>query len=258
MKKLHRTWIFIVLTSLLVFPISSKADWEDITISVAIKKKDNNISAFLRRTFKKPIKIEVEIKNDTDSPIIGPLRLVVKNNLLDVINEDEVDGFPIFHIDKTKINAGDKVKIDIEFERDGNTFPFFTAHLEKDYESNCRASQCFESGVFFSTADEASKVSVNFDNATDAWSTFDEACDYAQNLFLNFDCIDGIDLILQGNYILDKGLTVLKTHMLYGYKEYDFSDLSDGFVSTSPYFTPLGTKIPLILVHGWQGDNGKK
>lgn len=163
-----------------------------------------------------------------------------------------------------------------------------------DAHFSCSATHCFDDGVFFTLADSVHE-SVNYDNDDIAWDIEDEAKDYRQagndepfsfikSLFPGGKALPGLVAGRLEDYYLNRRASLncnsdtkddvgcpLITHMLYAQgdqtafriettHDFDPPDPSrsegDLIIRASGVQPTLGTKTPLILIHGWQGDDG--
>ena len=113
-------------------------------------------------------------------------------------------------------------------------------------------------GVFMNLSADPVRSSVRFDNSKEAWSLLSETSDYSE-YFRPGDLYSNI--IAKGE----------PSHFIYGYGDFTvFSTttpptllLGEGIRGTAGALdyrpaasTSLGSRMPLILIHGWQGDNG--
>lgn len=220
--------------------VAQAGEWVDISLSADIKIKSEKFDP----QFKEIRTKIVSITNSTNTPITGPLRLVVKNSSVPILNSDGTDANlnPYFDIEEPSLAADDTIVKTVEFEKQ-KTNPVFQAVLMKNYQdADCHASQCFSDAVFFTTADEPVKASVNFDNSTKAWDW--SAIEKHEDLHRE---------------------TPLYSHLLYPYgsgneQKYEavhelFSKLIKSY-KQNPINNPLADRLPIILIHGWQGNYG--
>ena len=117
--------------------------------------------------------------------------------------------------------------------------------------------ETYDSGVFFKVSDEPVSISYKFDNSSIAWGINEEKNDLNGWVFKkDYD-----------NYFSEREL--FYSHFLYGYRDFILSTDADDLgilnianhCSVPPYSclnepVYLGKRTPLILIHGWQGDNG--
>jgi len=113
----------------------------------------------------------------------------------------------------------------------------------------CVASQCEEDGVFFKLKDDAVKSSIKFDNDEAGWTYDDQLKDYCGETYISCD-----DTFL-ARYISEDSVYA---HKLYSLESFSLEAIEDdnGLIKVvDKEGSKLNGRKPLILVHGWQGDD---
>jgi pimeloyl-ACP methyl ester carboxylesterase len=227
--------------------ISYAQEWEDISYKVNI----TNSQPFFNRLFRTHAS-QVSVESRFEFPIVGPIRLIIKDANLPVYQPDgfDRDGNPYIDFPADKI-VSSKELVQINFIPQGRVRPIFSIAVERyNQNTNCSASHCFADAVFFTTADMPVNLSINYDNSSKAWSVFDEMQSSGEQL-----------------YNLVRNDAVWVTHSLYPVFRYetDFNQIqifNHDTVVTYPNKqydagVHLGDRTPLILIHGWQGGKSE-